>query len=129
MPGWRNWRRPVFIDQDAAVDKVLPSVIQEAGRGSGARLLAFPEAFIPTYPYWSRYLPADLEPVRGTRKADKAGGSGSQPFHGPSEPGGPIDAGMYVIVGISERSAHSAAASLFSKAQPVYRTKWRTWAS
>jgi predicted amidohydrolase len=41
---------PVFLNRDATVDKAC-QLIQEAGR-NGAKLVAFPETFIPGYPYW-----------------------------------------------------------------------------
>ncbi len=41
---------PVFLDLDASVEKAC-SVIEEAAR-NGARLVAFPEAFIPAFPVW-----------------------------------------------------------------------------
>jgi nitrilase len=41
---------PVFLDRDATVDKAA-RLIKEAA-GDGARLIAFPEAFVPTYPDW-----------------------------------------------------------------------------
>jgi aliphatic nitrilase len=45
---------PVYMDRDATVSKAC-RFIEEAG-DNGARLVAFPEVFIPGYPYWSRYL-------------------------------------------------------------------------
>jgi nitrilase len=41
---------PVFLNREATVDKAC-HLIQEAGR-NGAKLVAFPETFIPGYPYW-----------------------------------------------------------------------------
>ncbi len=41
---------PVFLDLDRSVEKAC-SVIEEAAR-NGARLVAFPEAFIPAFPVW-----------------------------------------------------------------------------
>lgn len=41
---------PVFMDKDATIDKAI-EYIQEAGR-NGVDLLAFPEVFVPGYPYW-----------------------------------------------------------------------------
>jgi aliphatic nitrilase len=43
---------PVFLDREATVEKAL-SLIEEAARG-GAELIAFPEVFLPGYPYWNR---------------------------------------------------------------------------
>jgi nitrilase len=42
---------PVFLDSDRSVDKAC-SVIEEAA-GKGARLIAFPEVFVPGFPIWA----------------------------------------------------------------------------
>ena len=42
---------PEFLDTDKTVDKVC-SLIAEAA-GSGAKLVAFPETFVPAFPLWS----------------------------------------------------------------------------
>jgi aliphatic nitrilase len=42
---------PVFLDTDQSVEKAC-SVIEEAA-GHGARLIAFPEAFLPAFPVWA----------------------------------------------------------------------------
>ena len=47
---------PVFLDRAATVDKAC-ELIRAAGE-SGARLIVFPEGFIPTYPFWSWFIPA-----------------------------------------------------------------------
>nr|WSX54024.1 hypothetical protein OG409_36955 [Streptomyces sp. NBC_00974] len=41
---------PVWLDADAAIDKRI-ALIGEAAR-AGAQLIAFPETFIPGYPWW-----------------------------------------------------------------------------
>ena len=45
---------PVFLDRDATVEKACRTM-REAG-AAGARLVAFPETYIPGYPYWSLVL-------------------------------------------------------------------------
>lgn len=45
---------PVFLNKDETIGKVC-SLIEEAG-GNGAQLIVFPEAFIPTYPFWPKDL-------------------------------------------------------------------------
>jgi len=49
---------PVFLDLAATVDKAC-ALMKEAA-GNGASIVAFPEAFIPAYPYWA-WLDTPLE--------------------------------------------------------------------
>jgi len=42
---------PVYLDAGATVEKAA-SLVREAA-GHGARLVAFPEVFVPGYPYWN----------------------------------------------------------------------------
>ena len=46
---------PVFLDLDATVDKTIALIDQAAAEG--AKLIAFPETFIPGYP-WQIWLGA-----------------------------------------------------------------------
>ncbi len=46
---------PAFLDRDATVEKAC-GLIGQAGR-AGARLVAFPESFIPAYPDWVWAIP------------------------------------------------------------------------
>ncbi|MDH4116596.1 MAG: nitrilase/cyanide hydratase and apolipoprotein N-acyltransferase [Acidimicrobiia bacterium] len=53
---------PVFLDLAASTDKAA-ALIHEAG-ASGARLLGFPEGFIPGHPGWVELLPFDARSER-----------------------------------------------------------------
>jgi len=46
---------PVFMDKEATIDKACRT-IAEAGK-AGAKLVVFPETFIPGYPYWRGLQP------------------------------------------------------------------------
>lgn len=46
---------PVFLDREGTVQKAC-KLIEEAA-AAGARLIVFPEAYIPTFPYWPRAFP------------------------------------------------------------------------
>ena len=41
---------PVFLDRDATIAKV--ATLTKEAVAAGARLVAFPEGFVPTYPDW-----------------------------------------------------------------------------
>lgn len=45
---------PVFLDRERTVRKAVELVGEAAGMG--ARLVVFPEAFVPTYPFWPKDL-------------------------------------------------------------------------
>ncbi len=51
---------PIFLNRQATVEKAC-HLIKEAGK-KGASLVVFPEAYIPTFPYWPRAIP---HPDRG----------------------------------------------------------------
>jgi predicted amidohydrolase len=47
---------PVFLDRAATVDKACELIAQVGAEG--AKRAVFPEAFIPTYPFWVWFIPA-----------------------------------------------------------------------
>ncbi len=46
---------PVFLDREATIDKAC-QLVEQAGR-EGARLIVFPETWVPTYPFWDMRRP------------------------------------------------------------------------
>ena len=91
---------PVFLDPDATVAKAA-SLIREAAR-NGAELVAFPEVFVPGYPYWSWIT----DPVTCSPWFEKLVRASIL------VPGPEIDvvcdaareAGVHVVIGVNERS-------------------------
>lgn len=94
---------PAFLDLDAGVDKACELIAQAAG--SGARLIAFPETWLPGYPWWiwlgspawgmqfvQRYHANSL--VLGNSQADKLHDAAAA-------------SGIYVVMGCSERDRGS----------------------
>jgi predicted amidohydrolase len=94
---------PVFLDREATVDKACALVAEAARRG--ANLIAFPEAFVPGYPYWIRLD----NPFRTTRFFVELVKNAVEV---PSPTTARLceaakSAGAYVVVGINERPAHT----------------------
>lgn len=104
---------PVYLDKQATVEKSC-EIIAEAARG-GARLVVFPEAFIPGYPDWVWVLPnskkAQIDPLfaelldnsvvvpdDATRRLCQAAKK----------------AKIHVAMGINERNAEASDASLYN---------------
>ncbi|MGH8733932.1 MAG: nitrilase-related carbon-nitrogen hydrolase, partial [Burkholderiales bacterium] len=91
----------VFLDRDASTEKAC-RLIREAGR-NGARLIGFPEGFIPAHPVWYHHHSAT-----GTLSNRLA----TELFKNSVEIPGPQvdalceaarDAGAYVVVGVCEK--------------------------
>ncbi len=104
---------PVILDREATVSKAC-ELIAEAGR-SGARLVVFPEAFIPTYPDWVWRIPPGQHRVLADMYAELLEQSVEIP--------GPVteelskaarQAGVYVAMGLNERNAQASNASLYN---------------
>ena len=50
---------PVFLNLEASLEKACPLVEQAAG--AGAKIIAFPETWLPGYPVWLDYAPRSAE--------------------------------------------------------------------
>jgi aliphatic nitrilase len=91
---------PVYLDRDKTIAKACDAM-REAAR-NGAQLIAFPESFVPGYPYFAMFLP----PVAINDRLQR--------FFAESVviPGGSIDElsraakeiGIVVVMGLSERA-------------------------
>ena len=94
---------PVYMDLEATLKKAC-SLIEEAGR-NGARLVAFPEVFIPGYPYWARYL-APIVSIRYTkellRQAIVIPGPATDRLGQAAR-----NANCHVVIGVNERASRA----------------------
>jgi aliphatic nitrilase len=93
---------PVFLDAQATVAKARDLIAEASGHG--ASLVAFPEVFVPGYPYWNW----TMSPVQGSPWFERLFRA-SVTVEGP-EVGRLRDAarefGCHVVIGINERPAH-----------------------
>jgi nitrilase len=104
---------PVFMDRDATIDKAC-ELILEAGR-QGARLVAFPESFVPGYPEWVWAVAAGEERILNELYAEFLANAVTIPSD-------PLDklcriarrAKTYVVLGVTERNVEASGTSLYN---------------
>lgn len=104
---------PVFLDRDATVDKAVASI--EEAAGAGARLVVFPETWVPGYPAW----------IFGAAGWDDAGAKRAfgrllrNAVEVPSAATATLAAaagacGVHVVMGMTERDTGSSRGTLFN---------------
>lgn len=104
---------PVFLNAQATLQKAC-SLIAEAG-AKGARLVVFPETFIPTYPVWSWVVQPRNNRMMLELYAEYVRESLEVPGEGIDILRGAAKAsGTTVIMGISERSTDGSKSSLYN---------------
>jgi nitrilase len=104
---------PVFLDRAATVQKACALI--EAAARNGARLIAFPEAFIPAYPDWVWKIPPREHSFLNELYAELL----AQSVSIPSETTGALcraakRANAYVVMGLNERNSEASNASLYN---------------
>lgn len=104
---------PVFLDREATVERACQAIVDAAAHG--ARLVVFPEAFVPGYPLWVWSIaPGQTKDLRAlyAELLDQA----------VTVPGAAItrlceaarQAGVYVTVGVNERNVEASGTSLYN---------------
>lgn len=104
---------PVVLDLDASVLKVC-SAVQEAAK-NGANLIVFPEAFLPSYPFWVWYVPAGRTDV--LRQLYSSLVESSVDIDGDAVRricDAARDARINVVLGVNERSSEASRTTLFN---------------
>jgi nitrilase len=104
---------PVFLDRAATLEKAC-HLIWEAAQ-AGARLVVFPESFIPAYPDWVWAVPSGEERLLGELYGELVANAVAIP----SETTERLcrvarKAGIHVVMGVSERNVEASAASLYN---------------
>nr|AAR97413.1 nitrilase [uncultured organism] len=104
---------PVFLDRAATIDKAC-DLIATAGR-EGARLIVFPEAFVPAYPDWVWAIPAGDEGMLNELYAELLANAVTIPSDATERLCRAARlANAYVVMGMSERNAEASGASLYN---------------
>ncbi len=103
---------PVFLDRAATIAKTC-DLIADAGR-NGARIVAFPEAFVPGYPDWVWAVPAGENELLSGLYARLVEQSISVPSEATEQIGEAARAaGAYVVIGVNERNIEASGGSLY----------------
>lgn len=90
---------PVFLDREATVEKACRLIAEAAGRG--AKIIAFPESFLPGYPHWIHlYTPAESArfTARLVAAAVEVGSPATEALGRAAK-----QAGAWVVMGMTER--------------------------
>ncbi len=104
---------PVFLDREATIDKAC-ELIATAG-SEGARLIVFPEAFIPTYPEWVWGIPPGEQGLLNELYSELLTNSVTIPSDATDRLCEAARlANAYVVMGMSERNVEASGASLYN---------------
>ena len=104
---------PVYLDRDATVDKAC-GLIAEAGR-NGARIVVFPESFVPAYPDWVWAVPPGAEAVLSGLYAELLANAVEIPSAATQRLCRAAKrANTYVVMGMTERNTEASGASLYN---------------
>jgi nitrilase len=104
---------PVFLDRDATIDRACDAIASAGAQG--ARLVVFPEAFIPGYPLWIWSIAAGQTRDLRALYAELL----DQAVTIPSAAVGRLcaaarSAGAHVAIGVNERNAEGSGTSLYN---------------
>lgn len=104
---------PVFLDREATVEKAC-RLISEAGR-ENARLIVFPESFIPAYPDWVWTVPSGREKILNRLYAEMLANAVEVPGVVTERLGEAARAvRSYLVMGVTERDTDASGATLYN---------------
>ena len=104
---------PAFLDRDATVERACDAIAEGAARG--ARLIVFPEAFVPGYPLWVWSIPAGQTAALRALYAELLDQAVTIPGPAVDRLGAAArSAGVCVAIGVNERNAEASGTSLYN---------------
>jgi nitrilase len=104
---------PVFLDRDATVARVCERIAEAAA--NGAKLVVFPESFVPGYPDWVWTVPAGRGAMLGALHARLLANAVAIPDDATRRIGEAArEAGVVAAVGVTERNDEASGATLFN---------------
>jgi len=104
---------PIFLNREATVEKAC-TLISEAG-SQEARLIVFPESFIPAYPDWVWAVPPGREKILNQLYAELLAQAVEIPSAATERLGQAAKrARAYVAMGVTERDTEGSGASLYN---------------
>lgn len=104
---------PAFLDRDATVERASQAIAEAGARG--ARLVVFPEAFVPGYPLWVWSIASGQTQALRALYAELLD-------QAVTVPGAAVaqlceaarGAGVYVAIGVNERNVEASGSSLYN---------------
>ncbi len=104
---------PVFMDLDASLEKAC-DLIADAGH-EGAKLVVFPEAFLPAYPDWVWVVPGGSSGLLDELYAELVASAVSIPSEATERLSRAArQANIHVVMGLNERNQEASDASLYN---------------
>jgi nitrilase len=104
---------PVFMDREATVEKACGLIAESAG--NGAKIIVFPEAFIPCYPDWVWVTPPGNSSVEREMYGELLAQSVAIPGPDTARLGRAAkSAGAYVVIGVNERNTEASGGSIYN---------------
>jgi len=104
---------PVFLDREKTIGKVCEAIAEAAT--AGAKVIVFPEAFVPAYPDWVWVIPPGREKLHRELYSELLDQSVAVPSAATEKIGRAAKAaGAYVVVGVNERNVEASGGSIYN---------------
>ena len=104
---------PVFLDREATLERACTKLAEAAA--NGARLAVFPEAFVPSYPFWVWHVPAGESAVLRELYAELLEQAIEVPGPATARLGAAArEAGVHLAIGVNERNREASGTSLYN---------------